>query len=62
MENAGSQNPHPRHWRILYRSAVLETNNSEMAKRLSEAREAIADTCVNSFARPELMLMEREKL
>lgn len=42
MENAGSQNPHPRHWRVLYRSAVLETNNSQMAKRLSEAREAIA--------------------
>ena len=43
MENAGSQNPHPRDWRVLYRSAILETNNSEMAKRLSDAREAIAE-------------------
>ena len=43
VENAGSQNPHPRDWRVLYRSAVLETNNSEIAKRLSDAKEAIAE-------------------
>ena len=43
MENAGSQNPHPSDWRVLYRSAVLETNNSQMAKRLSDARAGIAE-------------------
>ena len=35
--------PSPKHpdWKILYRAAILETNNSILPQRVSEAEEAV---------------------
>lgn len=42
MSKSDSQNPHPREWRVLYRAAILERNSCVVAKRLSDAQDAIA--------------------
>lgn len=36
-----SQNPRPREWRILYRAAIFERDSCVIAKRLSDAEDAI---------------------
>lgn len=43
MEKSDSQNPYPTDWRLLYRAAISETNNYEIANRISEAEEAILE-------------------
>jgi ornithine cyclodeaminase/alanine dehydrogenase-like protein (mu-crystallin family) len=43
MEKDNSQNPNPADWRVLYRAAISETNRYEIAKRSSEAEEAIVE-------------------
>ena len=43
MEKSDFQNPHPTDWRVLYQAATSETNSYEIAKRISEAEEAIVE-------------------
>jgi len=44
MKKGDAQNPYPTDWRVLYRAAIFsKTNSYEMAKRLSDAEEAIVE-------------------
>ena len=38
-----SESPHSAEWRVMYRAAISETNENEMARRISEAEEAIVE-------------------
>ncbi len=41
MNPALSLQPKHRHWKTLYRAAILETNKSVVPQRVSEAEEAV---------------------
>ena len=44
MKKGGAQNSYPTEWRVLYRAAIFsKTNSYEMAKRISDAEEAIGE-------------------
>lgn len=46
-----SQSPHPREWRVLFRTAIFETNDHEMVKKISDAEEAIANRMHELFGK-----------
>ena len=46
---ARAQSPHSAGWKILYRAALLETNDSEMAQSISFAEEAIVERMIELF-------------
>lgn len=43
MARCDSRSPYPSEWRALYRAAILEPNSCVIAKRTSDAEEAIAE-------------------
>lgn len=43
MAESDSKNRYPTGWRVLYRAAIFETNSRVLAKRLSDAEEAIVE-------------------
>src|ERR1700738_2021570 len=41
-----------RHWEKLYRSAILESDQSKLAQRISDAQSAILDRCASLAKQP----------
>ena len=64
MKKGDAQNPYPTDWRVLYRAAIFsKTNSYEMAKRISDAEEAIVERMRELFRESRADAQgEREKL